>query len=286
MALPTSSLARWPSVSKVRLFLISNRVLSSRIDGREAGDLRGVPLTYSVWDLERIHRYVTSGHEREDFIVKLDEFGGPLLLLPAHMELAEYESYLAVLPGSQLARIYDRYGARLLEQNVRVFLQARGNINRGIRNTIANNPEMFFAYNNGITATAESMETVDSPNGLLLTGLRNFQIVNGGQTTASIHAALRNKEVDLDRVFVQMKLSIVDPERALEIVPRISEYANSQNRVSAADFFSESPVPCQDGGVFEEAIRAFERRELPGVQVVLRARTRPVSGRPKPSHPD
>ena len=244
--------ARWPSVSRVRLFLISNRVLSSRIDGREAGDLRGVPLTYSVWDLERIHRYVTSGHEREDFMVRLDEFGGPLVLLPAHMELAEYESYLAVLPGSQLARIYDRWGARLLEQNVRVFLQARGNVNRGIRNTIANNPEMFFAYNNGITATAESMETVDSPNGLLLTGLRNFQIVNGGQTTASIHAALRNKEVDLDRVFVQMKLSIVDPERALEIVPRISEYANSQNRVSAADFFSNHP--------FHVRMQEFSRR--------------------------
>ena len=175
-----------------------------------------------------------------------------LVMLPAHMEHADYESYLAVLPGSQLAKIYDRWGARLLEQNVRVFLQARGNVNRGIRNTIANNPEMFFAYNNGITATAESMETVESPNGLLLTGMRNFQIVNGGQTTASIHAALRNKDVDLDRVFVQMKLSIVDPHRALEIVPKISEYANSQNRVSSADFFSNHP--------FHVRMEGFSRR--------------------------
>ena len=244
--------ARWPSVSKVRLFLISNRVLSSRIDGREAGELHGVPVTYSVWDLGRIYRYAVSGREREDLTVSMDEFGGPLVMLPAHMEHADYESYLAVLPGSQLAKIYDRWGARLLEQNVRVFLQARGNVNRGIRNTIANNPEMFFAYNNGITATAESMETVESPNGLLLTGMRNFQIVNGGQTTASIHAALRNKDVDLDRVFVQMKLSIVDPHRALEIVPKISEYANSQNRVSSADFFSNHP--------FHVRMEGFSRR--------------------------
>ena len=263
--------ARWPSVSRVRLFLISNRVLSSRIDGREAGDLHGVPVTYSVWDLGRIHRYVISGHEHEDLMVSLDEFGGPLVVLPAHMEHADYESYLAVFPGSQLARIYDRWGARLLEQNVRVFLQARGNVNRGIRNTITNDPEMFFAYNNGITATAESMETVESPNGLLLTGMRNFQIVNGGQTTASIHAALRNKDVDLDRVFVQMKLSIVDPNRALEIVPKISEYANSQNRVSAADFFSNHPfhvtmekfsrrlyAPSRDGS-FKESKWFYER---------------------------
>ena len=244
--------ARWPSISRVRLFLVTNRVLSSRVDGREAGQLHEVPITYSVWDLGRLHRFVTSGHEREDYMVNLDEFGGPLLVLPAHMQQADYESYLAVFPGRQLARIYDRWGARLLEQNVRVFLQARGNVNRGLRNTIANNPEMFFAYNNGITATAESIEAVASPNGLLLTGIRNFQIVNGGQTTASIHAALRNKEVDLDQVFVQMKLSIVNPDRALEIVPKISEYANTQNRVSAADFFSNHP--------FHIRMEGFSRR--------------------------
>ena len=244
--------ARWPSVCRVRLFLISNRVLSSRIDGREAGELQGIPITYSVWDLGRIHRYATSGQERENFLVSLDEFGGPLALLPAHMEVADYESYLAVIPGNQLARIYDRWGARLLEQNVRVFLQARGKVNQGIRNTLTNNPEMFFAYNNGIAATAESVETVQSPDGLLLTGMRNFQIVNGGQTTASIHAALRNKEMDLTRVFVQMKLSIVEPTRAMEIVPKISEFANSQNRVSAADFFSNHP--------FHVRVEGFSRR--------------------------
>ena len=233
--------ARWSSISQVRLFLISNRVLSTRIDGREAGQLQGVPVTYSVWDLGRLYRFVTSGREREDFTVNLEEFGDPLLVLPAHIQQADYESYLAVFPGRQLAKIYDRWGARLLEQNVRVFLQARGNVNRGLRNTIDNNPEMFFAYNNGITATAESIETVVSPKGLLLTGMRNFQIVNGGQTTASIHAALRNREADLDRIFVQMKLSIVNSDKAIEIVPKISEYANTQNRVSAADFFSNHP---------------------------------------------
>ena len=243
---------RWRSIAKVRLFLVTNRVLSSRVDGREEGQLRGVPITYSVWDLGRLHRFATSGHEREDYMVDLNEFGAPLPVLPAHMQEADYESYLAVFPGRQLAMIYDRWGPRLLEQNVRVFLQARGNVNRGLRNTIAYNPEMFFAYNNGITATAASIETVESPDGLLLTGMRNFQIVNGGQTTASIHAALRNEEVDLDKVFVQMKLSIVNSDRATEVVPKISEYANTQNRVSAADFFSNHP--------FHIRIEGFSRR--------------------------
>ena len=243
---------RWPIVSRVRLLLISNRVLSSRVDGREAGDLLGVPLTYTVWDLNRLHRYISSGHEREDIVIDLDEFGGPISALPAHIPEHEYESYLAVVPGEQLARIYDRWGSRLLEQNLRVFLQARAKVNRGIRNTLNNDPAMFFAYNNGITATAESIETADSPHGVLLTSLRNLQIVNGGQTTASIHAALYNKEVELNRVFVQMKLSIVDSALALQIVPKISEFANTQNRVSASDFFSNHP--------FHVRIEGFSRR--------------------------
>ena len=263
--------ARWRAVSKLRLLLISNKMLSARVDGREAGVFQGKPVTYSVWDLGRLHRYAMSGREREEIVVDMEQFGGPLVLLPAHIEAGQYEAYLTVFPGRQLATIYDRWTSRLLEQNVRVFLQARGNVNQGIRRTIENNPEMFFAYNNGITATAESVETETRGGALLLTKMRNFQIVNGGQTTASIHAAMRNREVDLDRIFVQMKLSIVDPDRAIEIVPKISEYANSQNRVSAADFFSNHPfhirleefsrrlyAPAKDGS-FRESKWFYER---------------------------
>ena len=244
---------RVKGTSKIRLLLISNRLLSSRVDSREAGKFQGIPLTYGVWDIGRLHRYVTSGRGREDLEIDLvADFGGPLLLLPAHLDGAGYEAYLAAVPGSQLASIYDRWGARLLEQNVRCFLQARSKVNKGIRNTIQNDPEMFFAYNNGITATAESIRTEQTARGLLLTHVTNFQIVNGGQTTASLHAGRRNKEVDLSKVFVQMKLSIVDPEQSEVVVPKISEFANSQNRVNAADFFANHP--------FHVRMEEFSRR--------------------------
>lgn len=237
---------RWSGVSKVRLFLISNRVLSSRVDGREAGEFRGVPVTYSVWDLGRLHRFVATGRGREEIEIDLEgDFGGALFALPAHLDDAGYEAYLIVISGRQLAQIYDRWGARLLEQNVRVFLQARGNVNKGIKVTIETSPEMFFAYNNGITATAEKVTIRETKGGLLVTGLKNLQIVNGGQTTASIHAASRRKDIDLSKVFVQMKLSVVEPERALQVVPKISEFANSQNRVNAADFFANHPYHVQ-----------------------------------------
>jgi hypothetical protein len=244
---------RWSTTSKVRLFLISNRVLSARVDGREAGEHEGVPVTYSVWDIGRLHRFAASGLGREEIEIDLEkDFGGPVAALPAHLTQAGYEAYLVVMPGSQLAAIYDKWGARLLEQNVRVFLQARGNVNKGIRNTIENDPEMFFAYNNGITATAEAVTGRTSEGQLLLTHFKNLQIVNGGQTTASIHAASRKKEIDLSRVFVQMKLSIVDHSRSMEVVPKISEFANSQNRVNAADFFANHP--------FHVRMEEFSRR--------------------------
>ena len=243
---------RWERIGRVRLILITNRELSERVDGRQADELDGRTITYSVWDIRRVHRQATIGQGREDIDVDLvDDFGGPIPVLAAQQPEADHESYLAIIPGKVLADIYDRWGARLLEQNVRVFLQSRGKVNKGIKVTLENEPSMFFAYNNGITATAEDVEIVSEAGKLLLRRLKNFQIVNGGQTTASIHMAQRNK-VNVSLTFVQMKLSVVDPERATRMVPKISEFANSQNRVNAADFFSNHP--------FHVRIEEFSRR--------------------------
>ena len=245
---------RWNGIGRVRLFLITNRKLSERVDGREADELDGRKITYSVWDIGRLHRQATAGYGREDIDIDLAaDFGGPLPVLPARQPEGDLESYLAVIPGETLAEIYDRWGTRLLEQNVRVFLQARGKVNKGIRITLQNEPSLFFAYNNGITATAEEVEIDDDGGGLQLRRLKNFQIVNGGQTTASIHAARRGR-IDVSQTFVQMKLSVVDSERASGLVPRISEFANSQNRVNAADFFANHP--------FHVRVEEFSRRIL------------------------
>lgn len=229
--------ATWPKARRVKLILISNRRLSARVDGRDAVTIDGKTVTYSVWDLERLWKYVSSGREREDMDLDLvADFGGALPALPAHLGTGDYEAFLCVVPGSQIARIYDRWGSRLLEQNVRSFLQLKGNVNKGMAKTIKETPEMFFAYNNGITATAESVEMTGGG----IAKIRNLQIVNGGQTTASLHLQ-SSKGESLDNVFVQMKLSIVKPERAEEVVPKISEYANTQNKVNAADFFANHP---------------------------------------------
>ncbi len=235
-------IATWSQVTKVKLILVSNRQYVGRDDAVKLMDLNDVPVTWSVWDLARFERFDRSGQAREDMIIDfLNDFGAALPALKASQTGAALESYLLIMPGQQLAAIYDRWGARLLEANVRTFLQARAKTNKGIQKTIREEPELFFPYNNGLSATAEQVHCVQTGSGLAISSISNLQIVNGAQTTGSIHAALRSAQDQLESVFVQMKLTIVPPDRSEDVVPKISEYANTQNKVNAADFFSNHP---------------------------------------------
>ncbi|MDP2079516.1 AIPR family protein [Pseudotabrizicola sp.] len=232
----------WSSVTKVKLILVTNGVYTARTDAVLAGKIGDVPVTYNIWDIGRLHRVETSG-SKEKIVVKFaEEFGGGLPALSASGPETSFPSYLAVIRGNQLAEIYDRWGTRLLESNIRSFIQARRkSVNEGIRDTIKGEPEMFFSYNNGLSATADSVETETDGAGVRILSAKNLQIVNGGQTTASLYAALKHSPENLERVHVQMKLTVVPAETSEEIVPNISKYANSQNKVSAADFFSNHP---------------------------------------------
>lgn len=244
---------RCESFSKVNLFLLSERVLSERLKALDDKQHNAWTFSYNIWDLSRLYRLRTSRGAREELEINFPEMiGHGLPCLPAHLTSAAYRSYLVVMPATVLAELYGTYGSRLLEQNVRSFLQVRGNVNKGIRATIMNDPEMFFAYNNGITATARDVETRESENGVAIVSLRDLQIVNGGQTTASLFHTNRKDKAPLENVFVQMKLSVIDEEKSEEVVPLISEYANTQNKVNAADFFSNHP--------FHVRMEGFSRR--------------------------
>jgi hypothetical protein len=243
------------SLVKVNLFLLSERALSERVKELEVGSICGKPIYYHVWDISRLYRQNLSRGRKEplelDFI---EMFGQGVPCLRANFDTDSHESYLAVIPGKVLSTLYEKYDSRLLEQNVRTFLQARGAVNKGIRATILNEPSMFFAYNNGITATAQNVVVTDTKDGFVITHIRDLQIVNGGQTTASLFHAQRKDKASLEQIFVQMKLSVIDPQKSEEIVPKISEYANTQNRVNAADFFANAP--------FHLRMEEFSRRIL------------------------
>lgn len=226
----------------VNFYLTSERVLSDRFQGFPDNEIGGIRATYHIWDMARFQRQRSSrGHKEPLNIDFVELFGKGIACLPANLGSDSYRSYLIVMPAPILAALYDRYSARLLEQNVRTFLQARAQVNKGIRATILNEPQMFFAYNNGITATAQEVETKTTDAGLQIVRMTDLQIVNGGQTTASLFHTQRRDKADLSDIFVQMKLSVIDSDQSEMVVPRISEYANTQNRVNAADFFSNHP---------------------------------------------
>jgi len=233
---------RQTSLRQVNFYLVSERVLSDRFQAFPDNDIGRVRATYHIWDIARFQRQRSSrGHKESLNIDFVELFGDGINCLPANLGDGSYQSFLIVMPAPMLAKLYDRYSARLLEQNVRTFLQARAQVNKGIRATILNEPHMFFAYNNGVTATAQAVETRTKDGHLQITGMTDLQIVNGGQTTASLFHTHRRDKADLSGIFVQMKLSVIDSEQSEMIVPRISEYANTQNRVNAADFFSNHP---------------------------------------------
>ncbi len=224
-------------ISRIHTVLITDCIAP---DGVAADhEQEGVGYRQSVWDIRRLARMRDADGVADPILIDfVERFGEPLPVLSAPSQSDEYDAFLSIIPGEWLAALYDDFGSRLLERNVRSFLQFTGKVNRGIRDTIRKEPGRFLAYNNGISATAA--DVVMSEDGRGIVSLRDFQVVNGGQTTASIHRMMRER-VDIDGVGVQAKITVVDGDLLEELVPKISEYSNNQNKVQLADFSSNDP---------------------------------------------
>jgi hypothetical protein len=226
-------------IARLRLYLITDAALSARVRDWPEGEIGGIPTEFHIWDINRFHQVNESKTGRDELTVDFTQVvPGGLPCLAASVEADNYRAFLCVIPGTVLADIYQQFGSRLLEGNVRSYLGTRGRINKMIRKTVTVEPGMFFAYNNGISATATKATVVPYGDGLRLTEVTDLQIVNGGQTTATLASALADKDSGLSQTFVQMKLSEVTPETNGKYTPLIARYANSQNKVSDADFFS------------------------------------------------
>lgn len=200
-----------------------------------------IVVRYDVWDIERLYQHVFLNAQTDTIEIKLSKkYGVSLPLIKVNGDPNQpYDCYIGAISGELLARIYSDEGQKLIEKNVRSFLQATGKINKGIRDSLKNEPEMFMAYNNGISTIAEGIEIDEhSFDGrfVVVKSMTGWQIVNGGQTTASIYNAYKGK-VDLSAVSVQMKLTVIKSEdKTNEIIGNICKYANSQNPIRMSDF--------------------------------------------------
>ena len=240
---------------KFRVVIFTDQVLSARVKKLSIDDILGKNTSIEIWDLERLKGLEKSGAEYEEFTVDVLKLGGGIRALPANVSEHGISTYLGVMPAQLLSAIYDEYGQRLLESNVRTFLDFRAATNRGMRKSLVTEPENFFAYNNGITVTATAVETEQKGGQLLITSLDNMQIVNGGQTTAAIYFSPREKggikgadrtynysDIDLSKVFVQMKLTVIEDKEAANVMKaNIATFANSQNSIQKSDLVSNHP---------------------------------------------
>ncbi|AIK40655.1 AIPR family protein [Bacillus pseudomycoides] len=262
-------------IKEVEFFLLTN----SQYKANEHiifPTIEGVNSRYEIYDIERLFQLVNENQGLE--LVEVDfekdlQSTVQMLKVPTE-DTTPFDCYIGYISTDILARAYELWGQRLIERNVRSFLQARGKVNKGIRDTLKQQSEMFIAYNNGISTVAENADFDKVTNGVELYNIKKlagWQIVNGGQTTASLYQGLKDN-TDLKNVYIQMKLTVVKSSEDMgDITSKISEYANTQNRISLSDLKANHPslikletisrttwVPSNDGRKSEEKYY-FER---------------------------
>jgi hypothetical protein len=236
----------YDSLDQVRVFVLTDGVAKSKsFKQREVG---GKSVRLEVMDIERLFRHRSEGKPRDELVIDFNEVSGsplPCVFVPG--QTGDYDYALTAIPGEALRHVYEKFGPRLLEANVRSFLsvKARG-VNAGIQGTLRSAPERFMAFNNGIVLVADEMKLARAEDGSPgIIWLRGMQIVNGGQTTASIYFAKKKyPDTDLGKVRVPAKIIVMkeaDPTKEEALVSDISRFANSQNAVRQSDLSANKP---------------------------------------------
>ena len=250
-------------IDRVRLFLLTNAIAPTAYDKDNAELNDGTSCEYVIWDAKRVMRQDNILTGKDPIVVDFDaDYNYPLQCIKMPDVSENVDCYLCIIPGTILSQVYHKYHQQILEQNVRTFLQFKGASNKGIRDTMightataaekrkgitdsAPEPDMFFAYNNGISTTASEIELRTTEQGQEIVKIKDWQIVNGGQTTASISAVLGMRGANvtqLSKVFVAMKVSVIkNKDNQPTIVQRISRFANTQSAVKKSDFNINEP---------------------------------------------
>jgi len=238
--------AIYNDLEQIRIFVITDRIGNSK--SFKTKEVNGKAIRLEVMDIERLHRHMSEGKPRDELVIDFNELSGqPLPCVFVNGQNDDYDYALTAVPGDALRLLYEKFGARLLEANVRSFLSVKGKgVNAGIQNTLRNSPERFMAYNNGIVMVADEIRLGHTQDGATgIAWIKGLQIVNGGQTTASLYFTKKKyPEVNLSSVRVAAKIIIMrvqDPTKEESLVSDISRFANSQNVVRQSDLSANKP---------------------------------------------
>ena len=222
-------------ITTVRIFVFTNCVCSTLPKTRKEGKIE---FQNYLYDLNQIYKSSLGGAESTDIYIDFTRSKHKVRCMLAHKTKNKISSYMAIFPGEVLYNIYKLFGQRLMNLNVRSFLQLKTKINRGIQETLLEEPSRFFSYNNGIAVVVDNIEIAQDKEGSYLASASGFQIVNGGQTVATLFRTKKQNSANFTDVMVPGKITLVKKEDIEEIVPKISSSANTQNVVKKADFSS------------------------------------------------
>ena len=250
------------NIERINICILTNcRVETGAVRSRREKSKKKAQFCYdenNIWDIEKLYHIFDGDLEREPIDVDFVNSFQTKIPCVVSRRTDSYYTVLSVIPGVIVKDLYESYQDRLLESNVRLFLgvpkgkkastksksKKPQTVNACIRETLINAPAKFMAYNNGISATgtAAEIEMIGEELGFI-TSIKDFQIVNGGQTTVSIARAFKDygEELKLNEVFVSMKLTVVkDTEDLEEDISAISVSSNRQNTVPFANFSSNN----------------------------------------------
>jgi hypothetical protein len=239
LTITTSFKGKTPQLNQ--LYFKEEKIIRNYIDKSEKKQ-KEILILKKLVDLNFLFNVLVSQGHREILTIDFEKTFNYSIEAIKAAEDSNFESYLCVLKADVLADIYRQYSSRLLEKNVRSFLDFRG-VNKGIRETIRKEPEKFIAYNNGLTITATNIKTSEHKRKLYIESLTDFQIVNGGQTTATIYFSKKDG-LDISKVNVMAKINVAkqtDEKKLDELIDNISKFSNAQSKVSTVDLKSRNP---------------------------------------------
>ena len=225
------------------IVLMGQRELHSDViqrfkDAEDEFNRLGPVLNHETWGLRRLWETVR------------DDLAEPPIDLTAKMEewnlLAEpFEAYQGRVSVAEIAEWYSLHGDRLFQQNIRKSLGLT-EVNHGLVETLTQNPDHFWYYNNGITllcGTAERHNWSRASRGPVDLQLHDASVVNGAQTVTAIYEAMQKnaRGAMAGQGYVGVKI-ITTKNCPDDFSVNVTRNTNTQNRVERRDFVALDPI--------------------------------------------
>lgn len=150
------------------------------------------------------------------------------------------KAYYGLVKASDLAALYQQHDKRLFEKNIRYYLGTE-DVNSGIAETVANQPDELFYLNNGLTITCSSISLPSGHNQKSTKfTLQGFSVVNGAQTVGAIASVYNaNDSISAD---AKLLVTIIEVGTATDSIGmKITEARNKQNAVRDVYFAALDP---------------------------------------------